>query len=128
MCVYSRGANPFLETNTHTMEKNRYTGDVAYYATMMALSTAMKSAAIMLAKPNPLIGKSIDMLLIGKSIDMLQEIVVSSVPADVRTRLSSPEFALLMQNFIAGCGLNTMTVLQLVKKFENECAANKHCC
>lgn len=119
MCVYSRGANPFLETNTHTMEKNRYTGDVAYYATMMALSTAMKSAAIMLAKPNP---------LIGKSIDMLQEIVVSSVPADVRTRLSSPEFALLMQNFIAGCGLNTMTVLQLVKKFENECAANKHCC
>lgn len=99
------------------MEKNRYTGDVAYYATMMALSTAMKSAAIMMTKPNP---------LIGKSIDMLQEIVVSSVPTDVRTRLSSPEFALLMQNFVAGCGLNTMTVLQLVKKFENECAANKH--
>ena len=99
------------------MEKNRYTGDVAYYATMMALSTAMKSAAIMLAKPNP---------LIGKSIEMLQEIVISSVPADVSARLSSPEFALLMQNFVAGCGLNTMTVLQLVKKFENECAANKH--
>lgn len=94
------------------MEKNRYTGDVAYYATMMALSTAMKSAAIMPAKPNP---------LIRKSIDMLQEIVISSVPADIRTRLSSPEFALLMQNFVAGCGLNTMTVLQLVKKFENEC-------
>ena len=99
------------------MKENKYTGDVAFYATMMALTTAMKSAAIMLTKPNP---------LIGKSIDMLQEIVMSSVPADVRTRLSSPEFALLMQNFVAGCGLNTMTVLQLVKKFENECTANKH--
>lgn len=101
------------------MKENKYTGDVAYYATMMALTTAMKSAAIMLTKPNP---------LIGKSIDMLQEIVVSSSPADVRTRLSSPDFALLMQNFIAGCGLNTMTVLQLIKKFENECAASKHYC
>ena len=101
------------------MEKNRYTGDVAYYATMMALTTAMKSAAIMQTKPNP---------LIGKSIELLQEMVVSSVPADVRTRLSSPEFALLMQNFVAGCGLNAMTVLQLVKKFENECAASKHFC
>lgn len=99
------------------MKENKYTGDVAYYATMMALSTAMKSADIMLTKPNH---------LIGKSIEMLQEIVVSSVPADVRSRLSSPEFALLMQNFVAGCGLNTMTVLQLVKKFENECAASKH--
>lgn len=99
------------------MKENKYTGDVAYYATMMALYTAMKSADIMLTKPNH---------LIGKSIEMLQEIVVSSVPADVRSRLSSPEFALLMQNFVAGCGLNTMTVLQLVKKFENECAASKH--
>lgn len=99
------------------MEKNRYTGDVAYYATMMALTAAMKSAAIMLTKPNP---------LIGKSVDLLQGMVISSVPADVRSRLSSPEFALLMQNFVAGCGLNSMTVLQLVKKFENECAANKH--
>lgn len=99
------------------MKENKYTGDVAYYATMMALTTAMKSANIMLTKPNP---------LIGKSIDLLREMIVSSVPADVRTRLSSPEFALLMQNFVANCGLNTMTVLQLVKKFENECAANKH--
>lgn len=99
------------------MKKNSYAGDVAYYATMMALTSAMKSAAIMPAKPNP---------LIGKSIEMLQEIVISSVPADVRTRLSSPEFTLLMQNFVAGCGLNTMTVLQLIKKFESECAASKH--
>lgn len=101
------------------MKGNKYTGDVAYYATMMALTTAMKSADIMLTKPN---------YLIGKSIDLLREMVVSSVPADVRMRLSSPEFALLMQNFVAGCGLNVMTVLQLVKKFENECAANKHSC
>lgn len=99
------------------MKENKYTGDVAYYATMMALIAAMKSADIMLTKPDP---------LIGKSIDLLREMVVSSVPADVRAHLSSPEFALLMQNFVAGCGLNTMTVLQLVKKFENECAANKH--
>lgn len=101
------------------MKENKYTGDVAYYATMLALTEAMKSANIMLAKPSP---------LIGKSIEMLQEIAFSAVPADVRTRLSSPAFALLMQNFVANCGLNTMTVLQLVKKFENECEKNKHCC
>ncbi len=101
------------------MEKNRYTGDVAYYATMLALTTAMKSANIMLTKPSP---------LIEKSVDMLREIAFSCIDENAKQRLSSPEFALLMQNFIAGCGLNTMTVLQLVKKFENECAANKHCC
>lgn len=94
------------------MTQNKYTRDVAFYATMQALTAAMKSAAIMLKKPNP---------LIRKSVDLLQEIIISSVHADVRTRLSSPEFALLMQNFVAGCGINTMTVLQLVKKFENEC-------
>lgn len=99
------------------MGKNSYAGDVAYYATMMALTTVMKSAAIMLTRPNP---------LIGKSIEMLQEIVISSVPAGIRKNLSSPEFTLLMQNFVAGCGLNTTTVLQLIKKFESECAASRH--
>lgn len=99
------------------MKENKYTGDVAYYATMMALIAAMKSTNIMLTKPNP---------LIGKSIDMLQEIAFSCINENAKQRLSSPEFALLMQNYIAGCGLNTMTVLQLIKKFENECAANKH--
>lgn len=35
--------------------KNSYTGDVAYLATMLALTAAMKSASIMLAKPQPII-------------------------------------------------------------------------
>lgn len=98
------------------MKDNKYTGEVAYYATMMALTEAMKAANIMLPKPNP---------LIGKSIEMLQDIAFSCVHENVKLRLSSPAFALLMQNFVAGCGLNTMTVLQLVKKFENECEKNK---
>lgn len=101
------------------MKENKYSGDVACFATMSALAEALGSADIMLSKPSP---------LIGKSIEMLQEIAFSAVPANVRDRLSSPTFALLMQNFIANCGLNTMTVLQFVEKFDNECEKSKNCC
>lgn len=101
------------------MKENKYTGDVAYYATMMALTEAMKSANIMLTRPNP---------LIGKSVEMLQDIALSGMPADIRARLQAQGFLTLMTNFVANCGINTMTVLQLVKKFENECAKNSRYC
>lgn len=101
------------------MSKNKYTGDVAYYATIMALIEAARSCCYMQPKSN---------VLVLKSLDLLQQMVIDETTPEVRNRLSGRQFSALMQNFILNCGLNTMTVLQLISRYEKECEKNSQSC
>ncbi len=92
------------------MAKSKYTGDVAFYATMMTLTEAMKAANYMATRPNK---------TITDFLGILQRLTEDAVPAAVRARCCSHTFKAAMQNYVAECGLCTMGVLQLLKKIEH---------
>lgn len=92
------------------MRESKYTGEVAYYATMMALTTAMEAATYMVKRPNP---TTTDL------IRLLQRLTTESMPPSVAARCSSAKFKKMMQQYITECGLCVPSVLQLLKQYEN---------
>lgn len=92
------------------MKESRYTGEVAYYATMMALTTAMEAATYMVKRPNP---TTTDL------IRLLQRLTTESMPPSVAARCTAPAFRAMMQQYVTECGLCVPSVLQLLKKYEN---------
>lgn len=95
------------------MKENKYTGDVAYYATMMALIEAMRAVTMLTAKPNA---------IILKSLEVLEEMSIASAPIALKMRCSDKTFRTMLQLYIDKCGLCPTTVLQLLKKYEQTCA------
>lgn len=91
------------------MEKTKYTGELAQYATMMALTEAMKATNYLTPHPNR---------LITDFLDMLQRLTIEVAPLDVRRRCSSATFAAMMQAYVAECGLSHVEVLKRLKAYE----------
>ena len=95
--------------------KNAYsTGDIAYYATMIELSAAMRSANYMLTRPN----RTVERL-----IAMLGDLVLDEAPEDVKRMMSNETYRVAMSDLRAGAGLSVMSVLQCLNKCER--AMNK---
>lgn len=114
MCFHSRGSNPFLNENTQDMKNAYSTGDVAYYATMIELSAAMRSANYMLSRPN----KTFERL-----VTMLGDMVLDEAPEEVKRMMSNETYRVTMSDLRAGAGLSVMSVLQCLNKCER--AQNK---
>lgn len=90
--------------------KNAYTtGDVAYYATMIELSAAMRSANYMLSRPN----KTVERL-----VAMLGDMVLDDAPEEVKHMMSCETYRVAMSDLRAGVGLSMMSVLQCLNKCE----------
>lgn len=119
MCMFISRRQSFFDKQTHTMNENKYNGDVAYYATMMALIEAMRAATMLTAKPNP---------IILKSLEVLEEMSIASAPIALKMRCSDKTFRTMLQIYIDKCGLCPTSVLQLLKKYEQTCAQNNHSC
>lgn len=96
------------------MKSTYSTGDVAYYATMIELSAAMRSANYMLSRPN----KTVERL-----VAMLGDMVLDDAPEDVKRMMSSESYRVAMSDLRAGAGLSVMSVLQCLNKCER--AQNK---
>lgn len=95
--------------------KNTYTtGDVAYFATMIELAAAMRTANYMLSRPN----KTLERL-----VAMLGDLVLDEAPEEVKRMMSQDEYRVAMSDLRAGAGLSVMSVLQCLNKCER--AQNK---
>lgn len=92
------------------MTQNKYTGDVATYAKMQALTDAMRLTMLNLRKPDKL---TLDF------IDMLQRLTVDRAPSEIRRRIDNPMFRTWMQKYVNDCGLSTVSILSALKRFEN---------
>lgn len=92
------------------MMKNAYsTGDIAYYATMIELSAAMRSANYMLSRPN----KTVERL-----VAMLGDMVLDEAPEEVKRMMSGETYRIAMSDLRAGAGLSVMSVLKCLNKCE----------
>ena len=92
------------------MTQNKYTGDVATYATMQALTDAMRLTLLKLRKQDK---------LIFDFLDMLQQLTVDRAPSEIRRRIDTPVFRSWMQQYVNDCGLSTVTILSALKRIEN---------
>ena len=91
------------------MAANRYTGDLAYYATMVVLVSAMQSCNVMVRRPSKTIAQ-----LAG----LLQTVLIETAPADVAKAISDPELMHVLRDHVDREGLTVMSVLQCIKKFD----------
>lgn len=99
------------------MVQNKYTGEMAAALSMMSLVSAMYSAQVMQAKPDKV------------TLSMLEAIgqrVKERAPQGAVEVWENPMFREIMREFVGQCGLTTMAVLQVYKKFDNECQRNKN--
>ena len=86
---------------------------------MMSLISAMHSAQLMQAKPDR---------VIMSMLEAVGQRVRERAPQEAIEVWENPMFREIMREFIGQCGLTTMAVLQVYKKFENECQRNKNVC
>lgn len=101
------------------MTQNKYTGEMAFALSMMSLVSAMHSAQLTQAKPDKV------------TMSMLEAIgqrVKERAPQEAVEVWGNPMFREIMREFVSQCGLTTMAVLQVYKKFDNECRSNKNVC
>lgn len=101
------------------MEQNKYTGELAGALSMLSLVSAMGTANIMQKKPD---------LMLEKLLLAVGQRVKERAPKEALDIWGNPMFREIMREFIGQCGLTTMAVLQVYKKFENECKRNKNVC
>lgn len=101
------------------MTQNKYTGEMAFTLSMMSLISAMHSAQLMQQKPDKL---AMSML------ETLGQRVKERAPQEAIEVWNNAMFREIMREFVGQCGLTTMAVLQIYKKFENECKRNKNVC
>lgn len=101
------------------MVQNKYTGEMAFALSMLSLVSAMGSANIMQKKPDMMLEKLL--LAVGQRIK-------EQAPKEALEVWENPMFREIMREFVGQCGLTTMAVLQVYKKFENECRWNKNVC
>lgn len=101
------------------MVQNKYTGEMAYALSMLSLVSAMGTANIMQKKPDLMLEKLL--LAVGQRIK-------DCAPQEALKVWDNPMFREIMREFVGQCGLTTMAVLQVYKKFETECQRNKDVC
>lgn len=101
------------------MEQNKYTGELAGALSMLSLVSAMGTANIMQKKPD---------LMLEKLLLAVGQRVKERAPKEALEVWGNPMFREIMREFIGQCGLTTMAVLQVYKKFDNECRRNKNVC
>jgi hypothetical protein len=101
------------------MEQNKYTGELAGALSMLSLVSAMGTANIMQKKPD---------LMLEKLLLAVGQRVKERAPKEALEVWGNPMFREIMREFIGQCGLTTMAVLQVYKKFDNECKRNKNVC
>lgn len=101
------------------MEQNKYTGELAGTLSMLSLVSAMGTANIMQKKPD---------LMLEKLLLAVGQRVKERAPKEALDVWGNPMFREIMREFIGQCGLTTMAVLQVYKKFDNECKRNKNVC
>ena len=83
---------------------------MATYATMQALTDAMRLTMLNMRKPDK---------LIFDFLDMLQRLTVDRAPAEIRRRIDEPMFRQWMQQYVNNCGLSTVSILSALKRIEN---------
>ncbi len=86
---------------------------------MLSLVSAMGTANIMQKKPD---------LMLEKLLLAVGQRVKERAPKEALEVWGNPMFREIMREFIGQCGLTTMAVLQVYKKFDNECKRNKNVC
>ena len=91
------------------MTQNRYTGELAYYATMVTLVSAMQSCNVMVRRPSKTIAQ-----LAG----LLQTALIETAPPDIAKALSDPELMRVLRDHIDREGLTVMSVLQCIKRYD----------
>ena len=101
------------------MEQNKYTGELAAALSMLSLISAMRSVDIMQKKPD---------MMLQRLLLAVEQRVNERAPEEALKVWSSPMFREIMREFVGQCGLTTMAVLQIYKKFDNECQRSKNVC
>lgn len=101
------------------MEQNKYTGDLAAALSMLSLISAMRSIDIMQKKPD---------MMLQRLLMAVEQRVNERAPEEALKVWGNPMFREIMREFVGQCGLTTMAVLQVYKKFDNECQRNKNVC
>lgn len=101
------------------MMQNKYTGEMAFALSMMSLVSAMGASNIMQKKPD---------LMLEKLLLAVGQRVKETAPKEALEVWENPMFREIMREFVGQCGMTTMSVLQVYKKFENECQRNKNAC
>lgn len=91
------------------MAANRYTGDLAYYATMVTLVSAMQACNVMVRRPSK---------TVAQLSSLLQTALVETAPPDVAKALSDTELMRVLRDHIDREGLTVMSVLQCIKKYD----------
>lgn len=91
------------------MAANRYTGELAYYATMVTLVSAMQSCNVMVRRPSK---------TIAQLASLLQTALIETAPPDIAKNLSDPELMGVLRDHIDREGLTVMSVLQCIKRYD----------
>ena len=91
------------------MVQNRYTGELAYYATMVTLVSAMQSCNVMVRRPSK---------TIAQLASLLQTALIETAPPEIARSLADPELMKVLRDHIDREGLTVMSVLQCIKKYD----------
>ena len=91
------------------MITNRYTGELAYYATMVTLVSAMQSCNIMTRRPSK---------TIAQLATIMQTALIETAPPEVAKALGDPELMKVLRDHIEREGLTVMSVLQCIKRYD----------
>ena len=101
------------------MAANRYTGELAYYATMVTLVSAMQSCNIMVRRPSK---------TIAELAKLLQTALIETAPPDIAKSLSDPALMQVLRDHIDREGLTVMSVLQCIKRYDEGKKSLKNVC
>lgn len=91
------------------MAANRYTGELACYATMVTLVSAMQSCNVMVRRPSK---------TVAQLSSLLQTALIETAPPDVAKALADPELMRVLRDHIDREGLTVMSVLQCIKRYD----------
>lgn len=101
------------------MAANRYTGDLAYYATMITLVSAMQSCNIMVSRPSKTIAQ-----LVG----ILHTSLMETAPREIQRDLGDEALRAVLRDHIDRNGLTVMSVLQCIRQYDKGKESLKGAC
>lgn len=101
------------------MAANRYTGDLAYYATMITLVSAMQSCNIMVSRPSK---------TIAQLVNILHTSLMETAPKEVQQALGDEALRAVLRDHIDKNGLTVMSVLQCIRQYDKGKQSLKGAC
>lgn len=99
--------------------ENKNTGEMASALSLLSLVSAMSTANLMQRKPD---------LMLDTLLFAVGHRIKEKAPKEALEVWGNPMFREIMREFVGQCGLTTMAVLQVYKKFENGCKESKSIC